>query len=101
MMNMQQLMQQAQKMQRQIKENQEKMEKTDFEGVAGNGSVRVVMNGLYVVKSVEIRSELLDKEEIDMLQDMIVVAFNNAKGNVDAANKSSLGAMGGALGGLL
>jgi DNA-binding YbaB/EbfC family protein len=100
-MNMQQLMQQAQKVQRQIKENQEKMEKTDFEGIAGSGSVRVVMNGLYVVKSVKIKPELLDEEEVDMLQDMIVVAFNNAKGSVDAANKSSLGAVGGALNGLL
>jgi DNA-binding YbaB/EbfC family protein len=100
-MNMQQLMQQAQKMQRQMKENQEKMEKTDFEGLAGGGAVSIVMNGLYVVKSVKIKPELADKDEVDMLQDMLVVAFNNAKEKIDSSNRSNLGTMGGTLNGLL
>jgi DNA-binding YbaB/EbfC family protein len=100
-MNMQQLMQQAQKMQRQLKENQEKMEKTDFEGTAGGDAVKIIMNGTYKVKFVEIKLELFDKSEVEMLQDMLVVAFNNAKDKVDSINKSSLGAMGGALNGLL
>ncbi|MDR0571571.1 MAG: YbaB/EbfC family nucleoid-associated protein [Rickettsiales bacterium] len=100
-MNIQQLMQQAQKMQRQMKENQVKMEGTDFAGVAAGGAVGVIMNGLYVVKSVTIQPDLLDKDEVELLQDAIVIAINDAKNKVDAANKNSLGAMSGALNGLM
>jgi DNA-binding YbaB/EbfC family protein len=100
-MNMQQLMREAQKVQKQLKENQAKMENTDFVGVAANGAVEITMNGLYVLKSVVIQPDLVDKDEIELLQDAIVVAVNNAKSKVDAVNKNSLGTMSGALNGLI
>jgi DNA-binding YbaB/EbfC family protein len=100
-MNIQQLMQQAQKIQKQIKENQTEMGSTDFVGTTAGGAVKVVINGLYVMKSVEIHPDLLNKEDVELLQDTIVVAYNEAKKKVDAANKDGLGSMSGALGGLL
>lgn len=100
-MNLQQLMQQAQKMQKQMKENQTKMENTDFEGIASNGNVKVIMNGVYTVKNVVINPSLLNAEDCELLQDMLVIAFNDAKSKIDNANKNSLGGMAGALNGLM
>jgi DNA-binding YbaB/EbfC family protein len=99
-MNMQQLMQQAQKMQKQMKENTAKMENTDFDGISGNGKVKIVINGLYDMKSVTISPELVNNVDVELLQDLIVVAFNDAKNKVDSTNKNTLGsAFGGLLGG--
>ncbi len=95
MMNMQQLMQQAQKMQKQITANQEKMKNTDFEAEAGGGSVKIVMNGNYETKKITINKDLIDPEDKEMLEDLIVVAFNNCKNKIDDTNKESLGGMAG------
>lgn len=90
-------MQQAQKMQKQITDNQEKMKNTDFEGEAGSGSVKVTMNGNYEAKKITINKDLIDPEDKEMLEDLIVVAFNNCKTKIDNANKESLGGMTGNL----
>ena len=93
MVNMQQLMQQAQKIQKQLTANQEKMKNTDFEGEAGGGSVKIIMNGNYETKKININKDIIDPEDKEMLEDLIVVAFNNCKSKIDDTNKESLGGM--------
>lgn len=90
---MQQLMQQAQKMQKQIETNKEQMQNANFTGESGNGKVKVTMNGLYETKNIKIDPELINKEETDILEDLITIAFNNCKQKIDEANKNSLGGL--------
>ncbi|MDR2760634.1 MAG: YbaB/EbfC family nucleoid-associated protein [Rickettsiales bacterium] len=96
-MNIQQLMRRAQKLQKQMAENKIKMEGASFEGSAGGGGVKVAINGLYKMISVFIDPAIIDKNEAELLQDMVVAAYNNAKEKADDANRNGLGEMGGLL----
>jgi DNA-binding YbaB/EbfC family protein len=93
MINMQQLMQQAQAMQKKIQTDQEKMKNTTFIGEAGNGAVKISLNGVYEMIKIEINPSILDDKE--MLEDLIVVAYKNCKDKIDAENKNNLGDLGG------
>lgn len=95
MVNIQQLMQQAQKMQKQLAENQEKMKNTEFFGEAGGGKIKVFMNGTYEVSKVKIDSSVIDKDDPEMLEDLLVVAFNDCKKKIDETNNGFLGSMAG------
>lgn len=77
-MNMQALMQQAQKMQREMEKAQKDLEAKEFEIVSAGGGIKVIITGGKVVKSIEIDEDIIDPEEKEMLQDMIVVAINEA-----------------------
>ena len=77
-MNMQQLMQQAQRMQREMEKAQKDLEAKEFEIVSAGGGIKVTMTGAKVVKNIEIDEDIIDPEEKEMLQDMIVVAINEA-----------------------
>ena len=77
-MNMQQLMQQAQKMQREMEKAQKNLEAKEFEIVSAGGGIKVTITGAKVVKNIEIDEDIIDPEEKEMLQDMIVVAINEA-----------------------
>ena len=77
-MNMQALMQQAQKMQREMEKAQKDLQAKDFEIVSAGGGIKVIITGGKVVKSIEIDEDIIDPEEKEMLQDMIVVAINEA-----------------------
>ena len=77
-MNMQALMQQAQKMQREMEKAQKDLEAKDFEVVSAGGGIKVTITGGKVVKNIEIDEDIIDPEEKEMLQDMIVVAINEA-----------------------
>ena len=77
-MNMQALMQQAQKMQRKKKKAQKDLEAKEFEIVSAGGGIKVIITGGKIVKSIEIDEDIIDPEEKEMLQDMIVVAINEA-----------------------
>lgn len=92
-MNIQQLMQQAQKMQKQLQDNQEKLKNTEFSGTAGGGNVEIKMSGDYNIKSIKIKPEVVDPDDIEMLEDLIVTAYNNCKEKIDASVKGSLGDM--------
>ncbi len=100
-MNIQQLMQQAQKMHKQLQDNQEKLKSTEFIGTAGSGNVEVKMSGDYNTKSINIKPEIVDPEDIEMLEDLIVTAYNNCKEKIDASVKDSLGGMPGNIGSAL
>src|SRR3989304_5430717 len=76
---------------------QEELAKATVEGVAGGGAVKVVMNGQMQVQSVQIAPEAVDPQDVEMLQDLIVAALNDAVAKAQGIAASSLG---GALGGL-
>lgn len=77
-MNMQALMQQAQKMQREMEKAQKDLEAKEFEIVSAGGGIKVTITGSKVLKNIEIDEDIIDPEEKEMLQDMIVVAINEA-----------------------
>lgn len=90
-------MKQAQQMQRKLQENQAILEKKEFEGNASNGYVKIVMMGTGLVKSININEELINKEEKDVLEDLLVVAFNDARKKLDEETNSSMNAATGGL----
>ncbi len=96
-MNMQQLMKQAQAMQKKVTEAQEKLAQTEYEGVSGGGLLKVVINGKGEVRKLKIDPSLIDPSDPEVLEDLIVAAFNNAKKEAD---DEANGAMSGALGGM-
>ena len=77
-MNMQALMQQAQRMQREMEKAQKDLEAKEFEIISAGGGIKVTITGAKVVKNIEIDEDIIDPEEKEMLQDMIVVAINEA-----------------------
>ena len=83
-------MKQAQQMQRKLQENQAILEKKEFEGNASNGYVKIVMMGTGFVKSININEELINKEEKDVLEDLLIVAFNDARKKLDEETNSSM-----------
>lgn len=76
--NMNKMMKQAQKMQKQMAELQEELEKREVEATAGGGMVKVVATGKQELKSIEIDPEALDPDDVELLQDMVLAAVNEA-----------------------
>jgi DNA-binding YbaB/EbfC family protein len=93
-MNIQELMKQAQQMQERM---QKQLAETQVEATAGGGMVTVVMNGAKQIMKLTIDPEVVSKEEVDMLQDLIVAAVNDAQRKVDETVTNQ---MGGLMGGL-
>lgn len=89
-MNINQIMKQAQQMQKRLQAEQEALKNTDFEGIAGNGVVKVVMNGEYVVKSIFIDKSVIDPEDKETLEDLIMVAINDCIAKIKKATESSM-----------
>lgn len=77
-MNMNALMQQAQKMQREMEKAQKDLEAKEFEVVSAGGGIKVVITGAKNIKSIELDKDIIDPEDKEMLQDMIVIAVNEA-----------------------
>jgi nucleoid-associated protein EbfC len=92
-MNIQQMMKQAQQMQDKL---QKQMAELRVEATAGGGMVTVVMNGNKQVQSLKIDPEAVSKEDVEMLQDLILAAINDAHRKVDEAMQQQVsGMMGG------
>jgi DNA-binding YbaB/EbfC family protein len=89
-MNIQQMMKQAQQMQARM---QKQMEDMRVEATAGGGMVTVVMNGAKQVQSVKIDPEAVSKEDVEMLQDLILAALNDAHKKVDEGLQQAMGGM--------
>ena len=98
-MNMNNLMKQAQRMQKQMQEDQQALEEQEFTARAGGGVVEVVMTGKREVRSVTLKEEVVDPEEIEMLQDLIAAAVNEALKQVDDAQAAAMSKLSGAMGG--
>ena len=97
--NMNNLMKQAQKMQRQMEEGQKEFEAKEFSAKAGGGAVEVTVSGKKEVLKVQLSQEVVDPDDIEMLQDLIMAATNEALRMADEANNELMGKMTGGLGG--
>ncbi len=97
--NMNNLMKQAQRMQRQMEESQKELETKEFTANAGGGAVSITVSGAKEVKAVTIDKEVVDPDDVEMLQDLIIAAMNEALKQVDEANAASMSRMTGGLGG--
>ncbi len=98
MKDIQKMMKQAQAMQSQIEADMDGME---MEGSAGGGMVRVVLDGKKNLKSVSIKPDAVDPEDVEMLEDLIQAAFQDASRQVDESVSARFGDMsGGLMGGM-
>ena len=88
--NMNQMIKQAQKMQDQITELQEDIEEREFTATAGGGAVEVVLTGKKTIKSLTLKPEVVDPEDIEMLQDLIISAVNEAVNNVETTTADEM-----------
>jgi nucleoid-associated protein EbfC len=93
-MNMQQMMKQAQEMQGRL---QKQMVALRVEGNAGGGMVSVVVNGAKQVQSLKIDPEVVSRDDVEMLQDLIVAAINDAQRKADEELAQTMGGMMGGL----
>ena len=97
--NMNNLMTQAQRMQRQMEEGQKELETKEFTAKAGGGAVEVTVSGKKEVLSVKLSEEAVDPDDIETLQDMIIAATNEALKQAEEASNELMGKMTGGLGG--
>lgn len=97
--NMSNLMKQAQRMQRQMEEGQKELETKEFTAAAGGGAVEVTVTGKKEVVKVKLAEEVVDPEDIEMLQDLIVAATNEALRKAEEENAAMMNRMTGGLGG--
>ncbi len=97
---MQNLMKQAQKMQQEMQKAQEELAETELTGTAGNGMVSITVSGNKEILGVSIAPEVVDPDDVEMLEDLIMVAFNDAMEQVEELSNEKLGKFGGGLGGM-
>lgn len=97
-MNMNNLMKQAQKMQKQMEEMQSELAEKEFEVTSGGGAIKVVINGKKEIKSVEIDKDVVDPDDVEMLQDLILTAMNEAIRQVEEANNGQMNKLTGGMG---
>jgi DNA-binding YbaB/EbfC family protein len=91
------MMAQMRKMQQEMARVQEELANTVVEGSAGGGAVTVAVNGDFKVTKVSLKPEAVDPEDIETLEDLVVVAFNDALGKVQTLSSSKMGALTGGL----
>ena len=89
-MNIQQMMKQAQQMQERL---QQQMSEMRVEATAGGGMVTVVMNGAKQIQSLKLDPEVVSKDDVEMLQDLILAAINDAQRKADEALQKQMGGM--------
>jgi DNA-binding YbaB/EbfC family protein len=90
LMDMQKLMRQAQKMQNDMNRAQEKLKEMEVSGQASGGLVKVTATGAGEITGLEIAPELVDPEDVEMLQDMILVAIRDAMAKVTELNNAEM-----------
>ena len=98
--NINNLMKQAQKMQKQMEENQKALEEKEFTATAGGGAVEVTVSGKKEVTRVKLQEEVVDPDDIEMLEDLIVAATNEALRKVEEESSAVMSKLAGGLGGL-
>lgn len=91
MRNMNQMMKQVKKMQQEMAKAQQELEKKEVEGTAGGGVVKVRMNGHKQLLGIEISPEVVDPDDVEMLQDLITAAVNDAMKQAEELVAKDLG----------
>ncbi len=89
--NMQKMMKQMQKMQKDMAKAQEELAEKTIEGSAGGGMVTVVVNGQKEIIDVKIKEEVVDPEDIEMLQDLVLAATNDALKKMEELTNDTMG----------
>ena len=89
--NMGNMMKQMQKMQKKMLEAQEELLAMEFEATAGGGVVKVIAEGNRRIKAIEIAEEAVDPDDVEMLQDLIVAAVNDAMQQIEAKTEETMG----------
>ncbi len=99
-MNMNALMKQAQQMQKKMEVAQQEAEMKEFEATAGGGAITIRVNGKKELLDVKIDPDLLDPEEVEMIQDLILVAVNDALNKAGEAVAAEMGKVTGGMPGM-
>ena len=99
--NMANLMKQSQKIQRQMEEQAKEMETKEFTAAAGGGAVEVTVSGAKKLLKVHLNEEVVDPDDIEMLEDLIVAAVNEAMEKADAESASAMSKFTGGMGGTM
>ena len=97
--NMSNLMKQAQRMQRQMEESAKELEAKEFTAAAGGGAVEVTVTGKKEVTKVKLDPEAVDPDDVEMLEDLIMAATNEALRKADEASAANMAKLTGGLGG--
>ena len=98
--NMNNLMKQAQRMQKQMEETTKELEEKEVTATAGGGAVEVTVSGKKEVTKVKLAEEVVDPEDIEMLEDLIMAATNEALRKIDDISQQSMAKITGGFGGL-
>ena len=98
--NMNNLMKQAQKMQRQMEEAQKELEEKEVTATAGGGAVEVTVSGKHEITKIKLSEEVVDPEDIEMLEDLIMAAANEAFRKLEEESQSSMAKITGGMGSL-
>ena len=98
--NMNNLMKQAQRMQKQMEEKTKELEEKTWEASAGGGAVTVVVSGKKEITSVKLTKEVVDPDDIEMLEDLIVAAANEALRKMEEESSEAMGSITGGLSGM-
>lgn len=97
--NMSNLMKQAQRMQRQMEESAKELESKEFTAAAGGGAVEVTVTGKKEVSKVKLDPEAVDPDDVEMLEDLIMAATNEALRKADEASAANMAKLTGGFGG--
>lgn len=97
--NMANLMKQAQKMQRQMEENQKALEEKEYTAAAGGGAVEITVSGKKEIVKVKLAEEVVDPDDIEMLEDLIMAAANQALRQMEEDSAAMMSKLTGGLGG--
>lgn len=89
--NMQGMMKKVQKMQKQMQKDQEELNQTEFIGQASNDEVIVKFTGNKKMTDISIKEEAIDPDDPEMLQDLVIMAVNDAMGKIDHQTQATLG----------
>lgn len=95
--NMQAMLKQAQKMQEQIEQKKNELEEKEYVVSSGGGMVEITMTGKHEVKAIGINPEVVDPEDVEMLEDMLVAALNEANRQIDEEAERELDSVTGGL----
>ncbi|QAT43505.1 YbaB/EbfC family nucleoid-associated protein [Aminipila luticellarii] len=95
--NMQKQLQQMQAMQRKMEETQEEIEKMEATATAGGGAVTVTVSGAKQVTNIALKPEVVDPDDVEMLQDLIMVAVNEALRQMEEISQNEMGKITGGL----